>query len=130
MMFVDGSNFYHAVNSRYVRATVEFNRLVTDLVRPERERVRVYCQGTHQQDHNPPHPLNGPTGSEDNSCGQARTFPFFVGDALYRLVSPPGYLHGSFEPVVEGAAVRDCHNSAASGRENWPALHYPQGSIL
>jgi uncharacterized LabA/DUF88 family protein len=42
MVFIDGSNFYHAVRSKYGRASVDFRRLVSEIVGPERELVRAY----------------------------------------------------------------------------------------
>lgn len=41
-VFIDGSNFYHALRARFSRASVDFGRLVSALVGPDRELIRVY----------------------------------------------------------------------------------------
>ncbi len=42
MAFIDGSNSYHALKVRFGRTSVDFRRLVSTLVGPDRELVRVY----------------------------------------------------------------------------------------
>ena len=42
MIFIDGSNFYHALKAKIGSAHVDFAHLVTKLVGPDRELARVY----------------------------------------------------------------------------------------
>lgn len=42
MLFIDGSNFYHAVKQICGKASVDFAKLVSALVGPGRDLVRVY----------------------------------------------------------------------------------------
>jgi len=42
MVYIDGSNLYHALKARFGRTSVDFRRLVTALVGTERDLVRVY----------------------------------------------------------------------------------------
>jgi len=70
MVFIDGSNFYHALRSQYGKTSVSFSHLVQSLVGAGRELVRVYY-------------YNAPVSAEDVPEQHGKQQRFF--SALRRL---------------------------------------------
>lgn len=104
MVFIDGSNFYHALKQKHGHARIDFAHMVEALVGPDRDLVRVYYYNA---------PVNAQEVPEQHRrqqrfLGAVRRLPYFE-VKLGRLVRRP---HGLVE---KGVDVRLATDMVAAG---------------
>jgi len=107
MIFVDGSNFYHALKAKTGSAQLDFGHLIAELVGPNRELARVYY-------------YNAPVNAQEVPAQHRRQQAFF--GALKRIpyfeVKLGRLVRRSHGMVEKGVDVRLATDMVAAGLLN------------